>query len=131
MWLRDILHARHAAPDAAPAAAPEAVPPEPASSQPVSSQIAPVPGPTREFRLSAIADDDATQRSAGVPDLRPELAALADDDGNTTIGRFRDCLSPAPSSVARTGSFPSSAGAPWGSCSPRSIRSSSAPSRSS
>jgi eukaryotic-like serine/threonine-protein kinase len=83
MWLRDILQARHATPEATPAA--------PASSPPASSLVAPVPpGAPREFRLSAIADDDATQRSAGVPDLSAESSIVDDGDGRTTIGRFRD-----------------------------------------
>ncbi|HTV25898.1 MAG TPA: serine/threonine-protein kinase, partial [Polyangiaceae bacterium] len=59
---------------------------------PVSSQVAPVPAAARQFRLSPIADDDATQRSAGVPDLTDEPSAVAEDaDGeNPTIGRPRE-----------------------------------------
>src|SRR5262245_45547049 len=80
MWLRDILQPRQAAPEPAPATP---------VSAPVSSQVAPVPPPAREFRLSPIADDDATQRSAGVPDLPGEPSAV-DDDENPTIGRPRE-----------------------------------------
>lgn len=81
MWLRDFLQPRQAAPEPAPATP---------VSAPVSSQVAPVPPPSREFRLSPIADDDATQRSAGVPDLPGEPLAADDDDANPTIGRPRE-----------------------------------------
>jgi eukaryotic-like serine/threonine-protein kinase len=82
MWLRDILHGRHAAPEAAPATP---------VSAPVSSQVAPVAPAPREFRLAPIADDDATQRSAGVPDLpgEPSVADEQDDD-SPTIARARE-----------------------------------------
>jgi serine/threonine protein kinase len=82
MWLRDILQARHTTP--------EVVPTAPASSPPISSQVAPVSGAPREPRLSAIGDDDATQRSAGVPEPGSEPSLIIDDDSQPTIGRFRE-----------------------------------------
>src|SRR5262245_13457206 len=83
MWLRDILQARHTTAEPVAAA--------PASSPPISSQVAPVAGTPRGFRMSAIGDEDATQRSAGVPE--PELtsdSAAVSDDARPTIGRFRE-----------------------------------------
>jgi eukaryotic-like serine/threonine-protein kinase len=97
MWLRDILHARHATPEVVPAA--------PVSSEPVSSLIAPVPPAQRELRQSLIADDDATQRSAGVPDLAADSAALDPDDANPTIGRFRDSAPAEPADLPEPGAI--------------------------
>ena len=79
MWLRGILQARNAQ------AAPPANPAEPVASGVVTQ------APVREQRLSPIADDDATQRSAGVP----EEAEPGDDDARPTIGRVRD-MPPSP-----------------------------------
>lgn len=96
MWLRDILQARHATPEATPAT--------PASAPPASSQIAPVPpGAPREFRLPAIGDEDATQRSAGVPHLPAE--SFVDDDGSPTIGRFRDASPVEPTDLPEPGAI--------------------------
>jgi serine/threonine-protein kinase len=81
MWLRGILQARNAS--AAPAA----------PAEPVSSGVV-TPAPIREHRLAPIADDDATQRSAGVPTGSPD-PDTDDDDGRPTIGRVRDVPSPA------------------------------------
>lgn len=87
MWLRDILQARHVGQSAAPA---EPVSPPPSVAAVASQVVAPVPLPPREFRLAPIADDDATQRSAGVPDLSGERATAEedDDDATLTIGRW-------------------------------------------
>jgi eukaryotic-like serine/threonine-protein kinase len=47
------------------------------------------PAPPREFRFAPIGDEDATQRSSGVPDLSAESGA-ADDESNPTISRTRE-----------------------------------------
>lgn len=81
MWLRGILQARNPPPEQAPAA--------PAPSAPASSGfVAPPPPP--EHRFGPIADDDATQRSSGVPDLPPQPELNDDDDANPTISRHRE-----------------------------------------
>ena len=77
MWLRGILQARNPPPEAASAA--------PASSSPVSSGFV-APAAPREQRVAPIADDDATQRSPGVPDLAAGPDA-DDDSGKPTINR--------------------------------------------
>ena len=78
MWLRGILQPRNVTAEPAPAA-----PAEPQSSGVVA------PAPLREqHRFAPIADDDATRRSAGVPELPEEPEA--DEDARPTIGRVRD-----------------------------------------
>jgi serine/threonine-protein kinase len=99
MWLRGILQARNVAPAAtADAEAPAEVSPGTPVSSPVVSAAVP-----RGYRLSPIADDDATQRSAGVPDVPEEEGD--DDDANPTISRHLDLPAPEPADLPQPGAI--------------------------
>jgi eukaryotic-like serine/threonine-protein kinase len=99
MWLRGILQGRNAAP--APNVDADVSPATPVSA-PVSAPVASAALP-RGYRLGPIADDDATQRSPGVPD-----APVEDDDDEVTNPAFdqhRDLPAPEPADLPELGAI--------------------------